>query len=158
MPEIYTVTFREVTWAAASGDIDLLSIDPAADHPTHLLGWGIYPTSELQEAHEEWLKMSVIRGHTTVGSGGAAATARPLRQGGQAYGGSVRTNDTTVASVGTAINLWDFGVQVRAGDVMGPVPEHFDWQCLGAELLVVRLTVAVTDDVTASASFWIAEY
>lgn len=156
MPRSYTVEFENVTLASASGDIDLLSIDPATDKPTALKWMVIKTTSELQEAQEEWLRLRVITGHTTVGSGGSAATARPTSPNDSAYGGSVRTNDTTIASAGTAINNISDAFQVRNGYELWLPPEDWIWFS-GASFLVVRLMAAVTDDVVCNATFGIVE-
>jgi hypothetical protein len=157
MARVYTVEFENVTIAAASGDSDIFSLDPATDKPTAIKSIVIKTTSELQEAQEEWLRLRVIRGHTTVGSGGAAATARPLSPNDTAYGGSARTNDTTIASAGTAVNLWSDAMQVRIGYELFRAPEDYFWTA-GAEFIVVRLIAAVTDDVIANGSIDIVEY
>ena len=156
MPRVYTVEFEAVTLAAASGDIDIFSIDAATDKPTALKKLKIKTTSELAEAQEEWLRLRVIRGHATVGSGGTAATARPLSANDTAYSGSVRTNDTTIASAGTPVNLMSDAMQVRAGYEEEFAPEDWMWTA-GADFLVVRLMAAVTDDVIASGTAWIVE-
>jgi hypothetical protein len=157
MPRVYTVEFENVTWAVGSGDIDAFSIDPGTDKPTAIKSVVIKTTSELQEAQEEWLRLRIIRGHTTVGSGGAAATARPLSPVDTAYGGSVRTNDTTVASAGTGLNLWSDAFQVRIGYELFRAPEDYFWTS-GADFLVVRLMAAVTDDVVVNGTIDIVEY
>ncbi len=157
MPRPYTVEFENVTIAAASGDSDIFSIDPGTDLPVALTGMVIKTTSELQEAQEEWLRLRVIRGHTTVGSGGAAATARPDSPADSAFGGTARTNDTTIASAGTAVNLWSDAFQVRVGFELFWTPEHYKWSS-GASLIVVRLMAAVTDDVIANGTLELIEY
>jgi len=156
MPRVYTVEFENITLANASGDIDILSIDAATDKPTAIKTIVLKTTSELAEAQEEWLRLRVIRGHTTVGSGGSSATARPLSANDSAYGGTVRTNDTTIASAGTAVNLWSDALQVRNGYELWLPPEDWFWTA-GADLLVVRLMAAVTDDVVCNGSITIVE-
>lgn len=156
MPRVYTVEFENVTIAAASGDVDLLSVDPATDKPTAIKTIIIKTTSELQEAQEEWLRLRVITGHATVGSGGSAATARPVSPNDSAYGGSCRTNDTTIASAGTPINNWSDALQVRNGYELWLPPEDWIWFA-GASFMVVRLMAAVTDDVVANATFTLVE-
>ena len=157
MPRIYTVEFENITWTNAQGDIDAFSIDAATDKPTAIKSIVIKATSELQEAQEEWLRIRVIRGHTTVGSGGAAATARPLSAVDTAYGGTCRTNDTTVASAGTAVNLWSDAFNVRSGYELFRAPEDWFWTS-GADLIVVRLMAAVTDDTVVNGSIDIVEF
>ena len=72
MPRVYTVTAEGQTVAAASGDYDLLMLDAATDLPCAIKSLVIKTTSELAEAQEEWLRLKVIRGHTTASSGGNA--------------------------------------------------------------------------------------
>jgi hypothetical protein len=157
VPRKYTVEFDNITWTAAQTDIDVFSIDPATDKPTAITGIIVKATSEVQEAQESWQRLRVIHGHTTVGSGGAAATARPVSPIDTAYGGSVRTNDTTIASAGTAVNLLSDAFQVRAGYELFLLPEDWLWTS-GANFLVVRMLDTVADDITASGTLFIVEY
>jgi hypothetical protein len=152
----YTCSVDNITYTAAGTDTDLFSIDPAADKPTAIKSLVIKPTSELQEAQEEWVRLKVIRGHTTVGSGGAAVTARPLDKGDSAYGGSVRGNDTTIASAGTAVDLWSDAFNVRVGYELFRAPEDWFWTA-GADFIVVRLMSTVADDISLMATIDIVE-
>ena len=77
MPRLYLVEFEAQTIAAASGDIDLFSLDAATDKPIELVEVCLGQTTELGDTAEEQLRIRYIRGHTTVGSGGASATPRP---------------------------------------------------------------------------------
>jgi hypothetical protein len=156
MPRIYTVSADNITYTAAGTDTDLFSIDPAADKPTAIKSLVIKPTSELQEAQEEWVRLKIIRGHTTVGSGGAAATARPLDPGDTAYSGSCRVNDTTIASAGTGVDLWSDAFQVRVGYELFRAPEDWFWTT-GANFIVVRLMSTVADDISLMAATDIVE-
>lgn len=156
MPAKYTVEFENVTIAAASGDVDIFSLDAATDKPIAITGLVIKTTSELQEAQEEWLRLRVIRGHTTVGSGGAAPTPVPLSPSSGAAGVTSRTNDTTIASAGTAVNVHSDAMQVRAGYEIWLPPEDW-WWTSGAALLVVRLAAAVADDVVANGTVYLIE-
>ena len=156
MPRVYTVSVDNITYTAAGTDTDLFSIDPAADKPTAIKSCVIKATSEIQEAQEEWVRLKIIRGHTTVGSGGAAATARPLDPGDTAYSGSCRTNDTTIASAGTAVDLWSDAYNVRAGFELFRAPEDWFWTT-GANFIVVRLMSTVADDISLMATIDIVE-
>jgi hypothetical protein len=157
MARIYTVTLDNLTVTAAGGDTDLLSIDPATDKPVELIGWDLMATSEVGDAAEEIIRLKVIHGHTTVGSGGAAATARPLDVNDSAFGGSVRVNDTTIASAGTAVDLYATGMNERIGHQLGPLPDGFGFRAAGAAFLVVRMMSTVADDISLSGVFWIRE-
>lgn len=158
MPRAYTVEFDGVTWTNGQGDIDIFSILPATQKPLELVAIEIAQSSELQEAQEEQLRLRTIRGHTTVGSGGAAATARPTSPNDSAAGATCRTNDTTIASAGTGVNLWSTSFNVRVGYAWGPVPAGLGIWVANAEYLVVRLMAAVTDDIVASGTCAFIEY
>lgn len=157
MSRIYTITVDNLTITNAGGDTDLLSIDPLTDKPVKLLGWDIMATSETGDAAEEILRLKVIRGHATVGSGGSAATARPVDSNDVAFGGSVRVNDTTIASAGTPVDLYGTGINVRLGSLVGPLPDGFGFRSAGADFLVLRCMSTPADDVSFMATFWISE-
>ena len=157
MPREYTVSAEQAAVATASGDYDLLSIDAATDLPTAIKSLVIKATSELAEAQEEWLRLKVIRGHTTASSGGNAATARPNSPADAAYSGTCRTIDATIASAGTAVDIWADAFQVRAGYELFLPPEDWFWTS-GAALLVVRLMAAVADDLNLTITAQIVEY
>jgi hypothetical protein len=154
---VYSVEFEAQTIAAASGDVDLFYIAPADDKPVCIVGMVAKTTSELQEAQEEWLRWRIIRGHATVGSGGAAATARPVNENDIAAGFTARTLDTTIASAGTAVNMHSDAFQVRIGEVFWPPPEARIMCAQTATTIVVRLMAAVADDVTASGTLYVGE-
>lgn len=154
---VYTVEFENVTVATASGDQDLFYLAPADDKPIQILAWDLYVTSEVAEAQEEWLRLRWIRGHATVGSGGAAATARPMRSISAAAGVTARTNDTTIASAGTAVNIWSGGLNVRAGGIWVMTPE-MQFHCNQTDTtIVLRLMAAPADDVSMSGTVWFEE-
>lgn len=157
MPRTYTVEFEQQSVPTADGDTDLFSIDPATDKPTAVMGWILKTTSEIAEAQEEWLRLRLIRGHATVGSGGAAATARPDSSVDTAYGGSCRVLDDVIASAGTAANLWSDAFQVRAGSEVFFPPEQWKW-FFGAEFMVLRLMAAAADVIDMSGTLSMIEY
>ena len=99
MPRNYTVSAENVTLTTAGGDADLVELDAATDKPIELYGIGIYITSEVQEAQEEWLRMEVIRGHTTSGSTPSSSpTPRPHSPVDTAAGFAAEIFNTTIAS------------------------------------------------------------
>jgi hypothetical protein len=158
MPRLYTVEFSNTTIAAASGDYDLFSLDAAAEKPVELIGITLEQLTELGDVAEEQLRIRVIRGHTTASSGGAAPTARPVSAIDTAAGFTARTNDSTIASAGTAVNLMSRGWNVRGPfEWWAPYQGGGFWTS-GAELLVVRLMAAVADDMNMSGTIWVNEY
>jgi len=156
MPRVYTVEFEAVTIAAASGDVDIFHLDAATDKTIAIKKLKIKTISEVAEAQEEWLRIRVIQGHTTVGSGGATPTPRPLSKNDAAAGFTARTNDTAIASAGSPVNLMSDAMQVRAGYEEEFAPEDWMWTS-GADFLNVRLQAAVLDDVIASGTVWVVE-
>lgn len=157
MPRIYTVEFEAQTIATASGDYDLFELDAATDKPIELVEIVLGQTTELAEAQEEQLRLRVIRGHATTGNG-TSATPRPLSSVDTAAGFTAKTVGATIASAGTPVNLFSDVWPVRAGYQWGPRPQGFGIWTSGADLLVVRLMAAVTDDLTASGTVTVIEY
>lgn len=155
---VYNVNADGLTIAAADGDTDIAEFTAADDKPIMLLGIGLYVTSEVQEAQEEWLRCKIIRGHATSGSTpDATPTPRAVRHNDAAASFTAELSNATIASTGTPIDVGAFAFNVRAGyEIL--VPDQFEWttdQATG--LLVVRLTTAVADDITMTAQFWVAE-
>ena len=155
MPRMYTVSAENQGIAAADGDVDLLELDAAAEHPIKLVGIGIYPLTEVQEAQEEWLRCQIIRGHTTTGNG-TATTPRPCDDADVAASFTAKIDGATIASAGTAVNLHPFGVNVRAGYEIF-YPDKCEFVTRGTSLLVVRLMAAAADDFNADLCFWVLE-
>jgi len=152
---IYTVNFAAVAVAAAQ---DLFSLDAAAEKPIEIVGLMLTQVgnSDVGDAQEELLRFAFIRGNTTVGSGGTAPTPRPVKASDPAAGFTARVNDTTVATVGTAITTHEDAFNVRAG--------YLNWWPLGTEtdtngalLLVVRLVTAPADSITLSGTLYVRE-
>jgi hypothetical protein len=156
MPRMYTVIAENQAIAIADGDIDLVELDPATDKPIELVGFKLTPLTEVQEAQEEWLRVMIIRGHTTSGNG-TSTTPRPVSAVDTAAGFVAEIDSATIASAGTAINLDAFGVNVRAGEQIF-YPEGIGYWVTGADLLVVRLMAAAADDFNMSMTFYVKEY
>jgi hypothetical protein len=156
MPRVYTVEVENTTVTNAGGDADLVELDAAAEKPIELFGIQLFTTTEVQEAAEEWLRLRVIRGHTTTGNG-TSQTPRPVSAADAAAGFVAETNGSTIASAGTGINLMTFAMNVRAGYEIF-LPEGCGFWTSGADLLVVRLMAAPADDVSMNMTFWVREY
>lgn len=155
MPRFYTVSAENQVIATADGDVDILELDAAAEKPIELVGIGIYPLTEVQEAQEEWLRFQIIRGHTTSGNG-TATTPRPCDPDDVAASFTAKIDGATIAAAGTAVNLHPFGMNVRAGYEIF-YPDRMGFKTSGTSLLVVRLMAAAADDWTANLCFWVAE-
>lgn len=156
---LYTCEFEAQTVATASGDYELFEFDPADDKPIELYGLRLMVTSELGDAAEEMLRLRVIRGHATDGTGGSSTTPRPNNELDAAAGFTCDVLRTAIASAGSAVNLMSDGFNVRVGYDWGPMPEGYGFYCSEtAGLLVIRLMAAVTDDVTISGTAWLREW
>lgn len=158
---VYTVEFENIAATTANGDTDLFYIAPADDKPIRIIAFSLDVISEIAEAQEEWLRLRVIRGHATVGSGGTAvgATAIGKSPGDVDASFTARTCDTTIASTGTLRNIWSGGMNVRSGcrEVLTPEQSKV-FTCTQAELsILLRLMAAPVDDMVISGTMWVEE-
>jgi hypothetical protein len=143
--------------ANASGDIDLWELTPADDKPIEIIGIALDVTSELTDAADEWGAISILRGHTTSGSGGGTPTPVDIGLSGTAAGFTVEDRNTTVASAGTALLCAAFGVSVRSG-LREWLPDGCGFTAgQGNTTLIVRQTSTWADDVTGSGTLWVRE-
>ena len=151
---VYTVEFEGV---AVSVAVDLFQITPADDKPCEVIGLFFGQSSDVGDAAAEILRYRVIRGHTTTGSGGASPTPRPLNRSGAAAGFTAMTNNTTIASAGTGLNLHSDVAHIASGEKLW-LPEGCEWEASQADTtLVVRLMAAPTDALTMSGTLYVVE-
>lgn len=155
MSRVYTIEFEGVV---VSAQVDFFEISPADDKPCKLLGIFLSQSSDVGDAAEEILRIRIIRGHTTSGAGGAVPTPAPLESSaGAAAGFAAETNNTTIASLGTTVNLFSHAFNIRTGLEL--------WFPQGAEpgasqantTLVVRLMAAPADALTMSGTLVVEE-
>lgn len=150
---VYSGTFENVPVTASQ---DLFTILPASNKPVAMHYLELTQITEVGEAQEEWLRIKIIRGHTTAASGGSALTARALTPGDAAAGATVRANDTTIASGGTAVDLHATAFPVRQGLFYLPPPELRP-SVANAEILAIRLMAAPIDSVTMTGTILFEE-
>lgn len=158
MARMYTVEFEAQTVANASGDVDLFEFDAAAEKPIELVGLFLAVTSEVASnvGEDEFLRLRVIRGHTTS-SNGTSTTARPIDPVDAVAGFAAEVLGATIASAGTAVNLHSDAFNIRTGYQFW-WPEGCGPRTNGADLLVVRLMAAVADDLTMSGTAYVREF
>jgi len=158
MARVYTVGGDGLTITAAGTDSDLIELTAADDRPIEVIGLGIYVTSEIAEAQEEWLRMKWVRGHATSGSTPEATpTPRPTNHATPAAAFTCEIDNTTIASTGTAVDIHNFGVNVRAAyEVFYPEQVEITTD-QAAGLLVCRMMSTLVDDVTMSITCWVIE-
>lgn len=158
----YSIPFNG-TITAAGTDTDIWSLQPADDKPILLRGITLGQTSEVGDAQEEGVRITVRRlpATFTVGSGGNSVTAgAPLNSSGDTvWSFTARTNDTTVATTsGTAQVLDEFGWNERGTPYERWYPDA-DY-CPGAiqgQGLVVRCETTLADDMTFSGTAFVEE-
>jgi hypothetical protein len=126
MGRMYSISFSQVSIAAQQ---DLFSIKPNSDKPIILHSCYIsnvdIAASSGDSKEQDW-EVKIVRGNTTVGSGGTNPTARPLNAADTTFGPTtnVRVNDTTKVSGGTGIIIHDDGFNTRSGWAYRPTPEE----------------------------------
>ncbi len=162
MPRRYKVCYNG-TLTNAGGNTDLLSIQPADDKPVFLVGLILSQTSEVGDAAEENLRITINRlpATFTVGSGGSAVTpVQGTSADSVAAGFTARCNDTTVSTTsGSLVVLEDFGWNERNTPLERWWPDR-EWQngVTQTEALVVRCESTAADDLTISLTFFLEEY
>lgn len=152
---VFAITFAAVSVSAAQ---DPFEFSPADDKPIELVGltFDQVGNSDVGDAAEEFIRWSVVRGHSTSGSGGSAATPRPLKRSDPAAGFAAEVNNTTIASAGTAVTLHEGAFNVRAGAIFW-WPEGTEPDASQADgTLVVRLAAPV-DAVALSGTAYVRE-
>lgn len=155
----YTVSYQG-TITNAGGDVDLLELLPADDKPVKLKGFVLSQTSEVADAAEEGLRISVMRLPATVtsGSGGSAVTPIPMDSADSAAGVAAECGNTTVATTSsTAVTLAELGWNIRNSPFDFWFPEGHEPKVKQGEGLVVRQQTTAADDYSGQFTFFIEE-
>ena len=147
MSRIYSAEFADVAVAAAQ---DLFSLLVGDDEPIELIGCIISQNTEFGDAAAEQLTLKIIRGWGTVGSGGTAPTPINLDGKGGAATTTVRANDTTEASAGTAVDVHSECWNIRMPFIYMPIPELRIRVDQADDILSVSLITVPDDSITAS--------
>ena len=159
MSRIYTVSYTG-TVTNAGGNADLLEILPAANKPVKLRGFLLSQLSEVGDAAEEGLRISVIRMAATVTTGnGTATTGIPMDSADAAAGFSAECNGATVATTsGATVVLAEMAWNVRNSPYEWWAPDsNYAPKAKNAEGLFVRMETTPADDFTGCFTFWIEE-
>ena len=159
MSRIYTVSYQG-TITNAGGDTDLLELLPADDKPVKLRGFSLSQISEVGDAAEEGLRISILRlGATVTGGNGTATTPIPMDSADAAAGVAAECNGSTVATTsGTTVTLAEYGWNIRNSPYEMWFPdEDFAPGAVNAEGLFVRQVTTAADDYTGCFTFWVQE-
>lgn len=153
---VYTVVFDQQTITNALGDYDLFELVPADDKPIEIVALTLANKSEIGDAQDEMLAVSIVRGNT-ASSNGTSATPQPLDPSDGAASFSAETVGSTPATAGTSVALIVDTFNVRAGYQL-VLPELMRPKVSQANTgMYVRLTTAVADDLTLSGTLWVRE-
>lgn len=154
MGRVYSVNFENVAVTAAQ---DFFEISPADDKPVKILGLFLCQSSDVGDAAEEMLRVQILRGHSTVGSGGSAKTPVPVDPNDPAAGFAAKVNNTTIASAGTAVILHSDSFNIRAGIQLFWTPETAPLANQGNTTIVVRLLANPADSLTMGGTLYVEE-
>jgi hypothetical protein len=157
---IYTVPWTG-TVANAGGNADLWEVLPADDLPCKIRGVRLGQTSEVGDAAEEILSISVVRLRATVtsGSGGSAGAPEQVDLANQAPGFAVEVNNTTVATTDGDTEILEYlawNERASPFEVWYPDPD-FAPRAVQGEALLIRLNSTVADDITFAGTLWVEE-
>jgi hypothetical protein len=137
---------------------DLWEVNGHATRVSWICGWTIGQHTELADAQEEKLLLQWISGYTTSGNG----TSRTPRPSGAdaAYGGTVESLGTTLATGGSPVTEWEDTWEVRAGEKW--ILDPMSWLLVpAAARWVLRITgsggAGLADSVTAGSNLFLAE-
>lgn len=166
MGNMFTITAENTSFTAAGTDFDVATLTPADDHPIWIMGWEIDDVSGQTVAgdtDEEFLRLSIQRGNTTAGSGGSTPTPVPIEPGDTANF-TAHMMDTTIASGGSAVQVWAGGMNIRdVGPRFLGDAQHKEFcpkaaQAGGtASLLVLRMHTTVSQTMAVSVTVWVYE-
>jgi hypothetical protein len=149
---MYTVVISGTASPAAA--FDLFEAVPATAKPLRLHRLRIGQTSE-STSEEEQLAITIVRGHSTSGSGGSSPTPQPARSTTSAAGFTAEVMNTTQATGGSPVILFEDAMNIRAGYDMGFSPEE-RFEAVNGERIVVQCS-APADAVTIRATLWVEE-
>lgn len=159
---IYSVSFENVTISSAASAQDLFEIRPAASKPCSLVGLFL-SKSDGDPTVEELLRLAVIIGHATSGSGGSTETPEPTRAAYGAAGFAAEINNTTIASGGAPRLLHADGWNTRVPWSMlwpdfYPTDASMAPQAKSTDTtMVARLMAAPAADVVANGVVYVLE-
>ncbi len=157
---MYSIVFSGV---AVSAQQDFFSIKPATDRPIklhscYIMNAGI--AADAGDAKEQDWGVVIVRGNTTIGSGGTNPTAQPTAAvGDSAFGPTtnVRVNDTTKVSGGTGNTLHSDGFNTRVGWQYRPTPEERIGCSATNGFIAIQLSTTPSEAITMNGVLYVEE-
>lgn len=155
----YTVVFENVSVTASQ---DLFELTPADDKPIRIMGLtldNVGGTADAADADSEQLRVTIIRGFTSSGSGGSAPTPAPLHSSvDTAAGFAAEVNNTSKATTGSTATLAAFGFNVRFGSREFWPEECWPGASQANTTIVVRLESTPADAIAMSGTLYVREF
>lgn len=150
------------TLANSGGDADLLIIEPADDKPCRLAGWKFCQSTEVGDAAEENLRITMRHMTATVtktgGTGVTPVANRPGTTDVAAAGFTATCNCTTVATTsGTSTIMEELGWNIRTSPWPEWIPEEQRPIAIQGEAIIIRMESTPADDITGELTFYVEE-
>lgn len=142
---------------AATASVDLFEVNAASTKIVELLELHLSQSTEVKDAEEEMLQISIKSGQTTSGSGGSAPTAIPRFIGDAAFGGTVEVMNTTKASTGTIVTHENHAWNIRIPFTRIWTPDTTIWIPPSGRLTVEQVSTP-TDSITFHGTLIFREY
>lgn len=150
MARCYTVNLSPTAIAVAT--TDLAELSAADDVPIKIRAIRVWQTSDVGDAQDEVITIQLVRGNTTSGAGGTAATPVPKNPKDAAATFVAEVGNTTAASVGTTTIPYSTGWNVRAPlEVIFP-EDMMPGTDQGSGFLCLRMAAAPADSITIGCS------
>ena len=144
MSGVYTVPFAATSLTVA---VDLCEVTAHAARPAMIRGFVLAQKTELGDAQEEMLRITIKSGQTTSGSGGSSTT--PVNKDGQgaAAGFVAEQANTTKASAGTIVDHGPWTWNVRSSPLIVMFPEGEEIFLIAGRRATLELVDAPADSI-----------
>jgi hypothetical protein len=151
-PRIYTASFSAVATTTAT---DLFELTCAADRPIDIIGWTIFQTTDLGDAAEEVLSLTVERG-VTAGTGGTASTEVDYGGRGESTADTTVNHMVTTAHTGGTV-MFRKGWNIRIPEEFWLPERLYGYADAGTDPVTLTMT-APADSITMSGTIFWMEY
>lgn len=141
--DIFRVPMSAVGVTAAQ---DLFEVAGPSNGICAVLGLRLYQTTDLGDAQEEILRVTLLRAATS-GSGGTSGSAKNANPNGAAFGGTVELNNT--ARAGTPVIEEEIGWNIRIPEPLIWTPETLTL-IAPSGIVAIGLEAAPLDSITIS--------
>lgn len=158
MPRVYTVPYSGIL-TNAGGNADLFELTPADDKSIRLIGLDLGQTSEVADAAEESLGISIIRLPATVTSGNGTSVTPVIPDSHTAAAGfTAEANGATVATTsGTAVTVIETSWNIRIPTEKWWPDERCAAKAYQGEAIVVRCNSTPADDISITITAYVEE-